>query len=132
LAKGRLTMFKLGEKPRQKRLYIAIASVVIAIFIVSSVSLLLSSDPNKMRLPVDRSVCESTGGVWNECGSPCLGAPQGTICIQVCQEQCEWFASNAEAINNNPVYSAQPGLKCATQSNGILMCWLAGNANAKG
>ncbi len=32
--------------------------------------------------------CEASGGLWNECGSPCAGT-DAEVCIQVCNPQCE-------------------------------------------
>jgi hypothetical protein len=36
-----------------------------------------------------RELCESARGNWNECGSACRGAPEGTGCIAQCIKQCE-------------------------------------------
>ena len=36
-----------------------------------------------------QSQCEEGGGRWNECGSACRGAPEGTSCTQVCVAYCE-------------------------------------------
>ena len=33
--------------------------------------------------------CEQARGQWNDCGSACRGAPQGTACIEVCVAYCE-------------------------------------------
>jgi hypothetical protein len=38
---------------------------------------------------VTQQACESSGGHWNECGSACRGAPQGTACILMCVQYCE-------------------------------------------
>jgi len=119
-------MFGMKEVPKpNKRFYIALASVLIVIFAVSAVLLLVSPDAGKTSLKMDRAACESADGAWNECGSPCTGAPQGTMCIMVCREQCEWFASSADAARANSALSSQTGFGCLTQDNGILMCWLA-------
>ncbi len=32
--------------------------------------------------------CETAGGKWNDCGSPCAGT-DADFCIQVCRAQCE-------------------------------------------
>ncbi len=36
-----------------------------------------------------QELCESAGGRWNACGSPCRAEPPGTICAEVCVEYCE-------------------------------------------
>jgi putative hemolysin len=38
---------------------------------------------------MNKELCETYGGHWNECGSACTGRPSGTVCIQVCIAQCE-------------------------------------------
>jgi putative hemolysin len=38
---------------------------------------------------MNKSICETYGGHWNECGSACTGEPPGTICPAVCIAQCE-------------------------------------------
>ncbi|MCD6229322.1 MAG: hypothetical protein J7K00_00785 [Candidatus Diapherotrites archaeon] len=39
--------------------------------------------------PLTKETCEGAGGLWNECGSACRGAPPGTDCIMVCVQYCE-------------------------------------------
>jgi putative hemolysin len=34
-------------------------------------------------------LCKSAGGSWNNCISPCRGAPDGTACIAICWSGCE-------------------------------------------
>lgn len=36
-----------------------------------------------------QELCESAGGRWNACGSPCRAEPPGTVCAEVCVEYCE-------------------------------------------
>lgn len=36
-----------------------------------------------------QKLCESSGGNWNECGSACRGAPEGTVCTLQCVQYCE-------------------------------------------
>ncbi len=36
-----------------------------------------------------RELCEAARGHWQECGSACRGAPQGTACIMMCVQYCE-------------------------------------------
>ena len=38
-------------------------------------------------LLLDEIHCSNTGGIWNDCGSPCRGDDSG-FCIEVCEEQC--------------------------------------------
>ncbi len=33
--------------------------------------------------------CSDAGGEWEECGSVCRGADEGTVCIEMCVEHCE-------------------------------------------
>lgn len=35
-----------------------------------------------------RSACESSGGIWTDCGSSCRGKAPSTNCIEVCVPQC--------------------------------------------
>ena len=37
---------------------------------------------------IDKELCISSGGNWNECSSPCLGT-DSEVCIDVCVVQCE-------------------------------------------
>ena len=37
---------------------------------------------------IDKDLCKSYGGNWNECSSPCLGT-DSAVCIGVCVAQCE-------------------------------------------
>lgn len=37
----------------------------------------------------EKELCETSGGHWNECGSPCIGQPPDTACAAVCVAQCE-------------------------------------------
>jgi hypothetical protein len=36
-----------------------------------------------------KELCESARGNWNECGSACRGAPEGTACTMQCVPMCE-------------------------------------------
>jgi hypothetical protein len=36
-----------------------------------------------------KELCESARGHWNDCGSACRGAPEGTACIMMCVQYCE-------------------------------------------
>jgi hypothetical protein len=36
-----------------------------------------------------KALCVDAGGLWNECGSACRGAPDGTACIMMCVQYCE-------------------------------------------
>jgi len=120
-------MFGLKERPKpNKKFYLAIASLAIVVLVVAAILLLVSPDTNRISLKMDKSTCESSGGTWNECGSPCMGAPQGTMCIMVCREQCEWHSTSASLIQTKAVYNSQPGFSCMTQDNGILLCWISG------
>jgi hypothetical protein len=47
-----------------------------------------SSEPTTAE-GITKSGCEKAGGHWNECGSACRGAPEGTMCIDVCVAYCE-------------------------------------------
>lgn len=47
---------------------------------------------------INKEICESTGGTWNECGSPCAGT-DAEVCILVCKAQCE-CNSNEECPDN--------------------------------
>jgi hypothetical protein len=38
---------------------------------------------------ITQGMCESARGHWNECGSACRGAPEGTACILMCVSYCE-------------------------------------------
>lgn len=38
---------------------------------------------------ITQSMCEASHGHWNECGSACRGAPEGTACILMCVPYCE-------------------------------------------
>jgi len=38
---------------------------------------------------MNKELCESARGNWNECASACRGAPEGTACITMCVQQCE-------------------------------------------
>jgi hypothetical protein len=39
--------------------------------------------------PLTKELCEGARGHWNECGSACRGAPDGTACIMMCVQYCE-------------------------------------------
>jgi hypothetical protein len=39
--------------------------------------------------PLTKELCEAARGLWNECGSACRGAPEGTACIMMCVQYCE-------------------------------------------
>ena len=47
----------------------------------------------KMNVPpvqeINKELCESARGNWNECASACRGAPAGTACTLQCVQQCE-------------------------------------------
>ncbi|MCI0503284.1 hypothetical protein L0Y65_01075 [Candidatus Micrarchaeota archaeon] len=36
-----------------------------------------------------QAMCDAANGHWNECGSACRGAPEGTACILMCVQYCE-------------------------------------------
>ena len=38
---------------------------------------------------ITKEMCENARGHWNECGSACRGAPEGTACIMMCVMYCE-------------------------------------------
>ncbi len=119
-------MFGMKSKPKpNRRFYIAIACVLVIVFVASSAMLFGSPEGSKVSIAMNQSICESSGGVWNECGSPCMGAPQGTVCIQVCRQQCEWYSARASLIQTDPVFNSQPGFRCSVQDNDISICWMA-------
>lgn len=37
---------------------------------------------------ITKSMCDSSGGHWVECGSACRGAPKGTVCSEQCVQYC--------------------------------------------
>lgn len=39
--------------------------------------------------PLTKELCEGARGHWNECGSACRGAPEGTPCIMMCVQYCQ-------------------------------------------
>jgi hypothetical protein len=122
-------MLGLKERPKPNRkFYMALASLAIVIFAAAAILLLLSPEMNKVNFPMNQTICGSSGGTWNECGSPCLGASQGMVCIMMCRQQCEWYAGNALLVKNDPAYSVRQGFNCMVQDNGITMCWLPGAA----
>ena len=40
-------------------------------------------------IAITKQMCEQYRGHWNECGSACRGAPEGTPCILMCVTYCE-------------------------------------------
>lgn len=38
---------------------------------------------------MDKALCESGRGHWNECASACRNQPEGSPCIMMCVQQCE-------------------------------------------
>ncbi|MFH1786019.1 MAG: hypothetical protein ABH842_06335 [Candidatus Micrarchaeota archaeon] len=38
---------------------------------------------------LNETICEAAGGHWNECGSACRGAPEGSVCTLQCIQYCE-------------------------------------------
>jgi putative hemolysin len=50
---------------------------------------MIASMPCNETEEMSRELCEENGGHWNECGSPCVGQPPDTPCIEVCVAQCE-------------------------------------------
>lgn len=38
---------------------------------------------------ITQEMCDAARGHWNECGSACRGAPEGTACIMMCVQYCE-------------------------------------------
>ena len=106
------------EIKKRKKTYIAVASVIVIVVAAAAILSFVPQKDGATITNIGKAGCEASGGTWNECGSPCTGAPQGTVCIQVCRQQCEWYSSKAELARNNP------GVSCAEQGNGILMCWL--------
>jgi len=126
----------MKEKPQlNRKFYIIVAAIaiIIVVLVVSVVLILISPGKNNDTTAIDQAACRLAGGTWNECGSLCLGQPPGTICPAVCVQQCEWYASSAEAVRSRHDFSSQQGFTCMTQQNGILLCWLmAENANQSG
>ena len=110
------------EKKRKKAAILAVCAIVVLV-VVFAVAMLAFSQQHRMAI-ISESNCGLSGGTWNECGSPCLGSPQGTMCIAMCQPQCEWFSQKALAVKNDLAYNIEPGFRCVTQPNGIEMCWL--------
>ena len=43
---------------------------------------------NQTVQPLTKELCESARGRWDECGSACRGAPEGTACIAMCVRYC--------------------------------------------
>lgn len=37
----------------------------------------------------EQDLCESAGGHWNQCGSPCRNLKSDMACIEMCVSQCE-------------------------------------------
>lgn len=112
------------EKKPNKNVYLVVAIVLILMFAITSAVFLMTPPGNTNQTTINSISCEASGGTWNECGSACLGKPQGTICPQVCVPQCEWFASSAAVVQSDQAYNSQPNFMCMNQGNGILMCWL--------
>jgi len=44
-----------------------------------------SDEPKEM----SEALCKASRGNWNECGSACRGAPEGTMCTMQCVQYCE-------------------------------------------
>jgi hypothetical protein len=62
--------------------------------------------------PTDADACSQAGGVWNECGSACRGAPPDTVCIMMCVPYCE-CTSDAQCPD---------GLTCEEEIDGVGVC----------
>jgi hypothetical protein len=39
-------------------------------------------------------MCDSAHGSWNDCGSACRGAPEGTVCPMYCVAYCGCASSS--------------------------------------
>ena len=115
-------MRKLQLRPEaglERKHYVLAAAAIIVLAIAAALFLMQPKAPG-----ISKGSCESAGGTWNECGSPCIGEHQGTVCVQVCREQCEWFSTSAKAIQADARYSSDESFRCVLQENGIPMCWL--------
>ena len=54
-----------------------------------------NNDSIKTTEGLSKKECEAAFGKWNECGSACRGAPEGTACILICLQHCECGMFNA-------------------------------------
>jgi hypothetical protein len=61
---------------------------------------------------VSEGMCNAAGGDWNECGSACRGAPEGTACILMCVTYCE-CTSDAQCPD---------GFSCGSFIDGVGVC----------
>jgi hypothetical protein len=131
---GRTFLSGLKKPNLSRKLYIIAAAIVIILVVlaVSVALILLPANQNNDTIAIDQAACRSAGGAWNECGSLCQGQPPGTMCPAVCVQQCEWYASSAEAVRSRHDFSSQQGFTCITQQNGILLCWLRANTSQSG
>ena len=133
--KGRhLPAFKLTRL----NIYILFVCIVVVVAIIAAVGYINNSPPAQPALndtntyvppvtgTISKDACYSLGGQWNDCGSACRGAPQGTVCVQVCVPQCDWYSSAALLIKKDAVYGSK--VSCKTQPNGIESCWMNGAA----
>ena len=67
---------------------IILAALIILIILVSGCAQNQNLTENKTTELLEKELCQKAGGLWNECGSPCLGT-DAKICIQVCEAHCE-------------------------------------------
>ncbi len=60
-----------------------------SVLLISSCSL-ISRENNGLPLgkEITKELCNSGGGNWNDCSSPCIGT-DAEMCIEVCVAQCE-------------------------------------------
>ncbi len=59
--------------------------------------------------------CTAAGGKWEECGSACHGAPEGTACILMCVPQCLCGGASA--------WTCPKGLTCGSKdAKGVGVC----------
>ncbi len=61
-----------------------------------------------------RGLCFAWGGRWNDCGSACRGAPEGTACTLQCEQYCE--CGGAEG------YACPDGYFCTDRIEGVGVC----------
>ncbi|MFH1620979.1 MAG: Gmad2 immunoglobulin-like domain-containing protein [Patescibacteria group bacterium] len=44
---------------------------------------------------ITQDSCQTSGGIWNSCGSACRSKPPGTACIELCVPMCECESKNS-------------------------------------
>jgi hypothetical protein len=62
--------------------------------------------PGTFTPEMTKGLCQDSDGVWNECGSACLGEPPGTICTKECVPTCGCFSN----------FQCPPGYFCRQNS----------------